>query len=178
MLVPAAGSLDGNASALFERLRAWRDSIAGAEDRPHYTVLADATLRAIASTCPTTDEALLAIPGIAETKLARYGADLRKIVSEHTGQGVDAPTSQTPPHLAVVEGRTYHEERVNEARELHARAFERWSDEEDALLRTLIEDGAIIDDIVRALERQPNAIRIRAERLGLADRLAEPAAAG
>jgi ATP-dependent DNA helicase RecQ len=168
MRVPAAGSLDGSASALFERLRTWRDTRASADDRPHYTVLADATLRAIAVALPQADEELLAIPGIADAKLARYGADLRAIVREHVASHGERPAGGSGQRTAGPEsGTTYHEERVAEARKLHPRAFERWSDEEDARVRALAGERRTLDEIAGILERQPNAVRIRAERLGL-----------
>jgi ATP-dependent DNA helicase RecQ len=190
MLVPSAGSMDGAASALFERLRAWRNERAKAEDRPHYTVLADATLRAIATATPQSDDELLAIPGIASAKLAQYGAALRALVAAHVAQHSDGSGLSLPDHaMAPVlplsprsergpggeAPRTFHEERLAEARKLHARAFERWSDDEDARLRGLIEDQRTLDDISRILERQPNAVRIRAERLGLTAQLVEGA---
>jgi ribonuclease D len=179
MLVPAAGSLDGNASSLFERLRAWRDALATAEQRPHYTVLADATLRAIAVTRPQSDDELLAIPGIAAAKLARYGAGLRALVSAHI-EGVDgAPSGGVPSHVAAADGgesaRSYHAERVAEARQLHPRAFERWTDAEDGRLRSLVGDRRSVNEIAGILQRQPNAVRLRADRLGLSAQLGEEA---
>ncbi len=167
-LVPTAGSLDGAAGALFERLREWRNERATAEGKPAYTVLADATLRAVAVALPQSDEELIAMPGIAAAKLAQYGADLRAIVGEHI-----ARYGATPPPAPDAAARTFHEERVAEARKLHPRAFERWSDEEDERLRGLITGGRTLDEIIGILERQPNAVRIRAERLGLIAQLDE-----
>ncbi len=172
-LVPAAGSLDGAASALFERLRAWRNERATAEGKPAYTVLADATLRAVAVAQPQSDDDLIAMPGIASAKLAQYGADLRTIVGEHIARQGAAPPRA--PAASDTGARTFHEERVAEARKLHPRAFERWSDDEDERLRGLIADGRTLDEIIGILERQPNAVRIRAERLDLLAQLDEGA---
>jgi len=168
-LVPAAGSLNGNASALFERLREWRNERATAEGKPAYAVLADATLRAVAVALPQSDDELIAMPGIASAKLAQYGADLRAIVGEHIARHGVTP----PPSAPDAGARTFHEERVAEARKLHPRAFERWSDDEDERLRGLITDGRTLDEIIGILERQPNAVRIRTERLGLTAQLDE-----
>jgi ATP-dependent DNA helicase RecQ len=163
MLVPAVGALNGPASALFERLRAWRDEMARKGDRPHYAVFADATLRAIAVALPQSDAELLAIPGIAEAKLASYGADVRALVKAH----LESPDSSLPDSSKAVDGRTapFHEERVAEARKLHPRAFERWTDAEDRRLRLLVESGTTVEEAARMLQRQPNAVRIRVERL-------------
>jgi hypothetical protein len=56
---------------------------------------------------------------------------------------------------------------VAEARRAHARAYERWTDDEDARLRRLIEAGGDIESIVAELQRQPNAVIMRAQRLSL-----------
>jgi ATP-dependent DNA helicase RecQ len=41
---------------------------------PAYTVLSDATLREMAATRPTSDEAMLAVNGVGEHKLRTFGA--------------------------------------------------------------------------------------------------------
>jgi ATP-dependent DNA helicase RecQ len=69
----AAVSLDGPATDLFERLRAWRAAAAKEQGVPAYVIFHDATLRQIATTGPTTLAQLSAISGVGETKLARYG---------------------------------------------------------------------------------------------------------
>ncbi len=173
-LVPSAGSMDGAASALFERLRSWREELAKKMYVPHYAILNDATLRAIAVSRPQSDEELLSTPGIGPAKLERHGEDLRRIVGE-------APTDGVPPDLAKVSAapaagaRSWHEERVAEARKLHPRAYEPWTDGEDERLRALAGERLTLDAISRALERQPNAVRIRADRLGLAEQIVEAA---
>ncbi len=60
--------------ALYERLRAWRLQRSTADSVPAFVVFTDATLIAIAEAVPTTDQALLAIPGVGKVKLDRYGA--------------------------------------------------------------------------------------------------------
>jgi ATP-dependent DNA helicase RecQ len=62
--------------ALFERLRAWRRETAAAASVPAYVVLADKTLRALATARPTAEADLAAVPGIGPAKLERYGAAL------------------------------------------------------------------------------------------------------
>jgi ATP-dependent DNA helicase RecQ len=59
---------------LFDRLRALRRQIADAESVPAYVVFSDAVLRDMARRVPRTDAELLAISGIGQAKLARYGA--------------------------------------------------------------------------------------------------------
>lgn len=49
----------------------------------------------------------------------------------------------------------------------HARAYERWTPEEDRHLHGLYESGKSINEIATTLERQPSAIRSRLRRAGL-----------
>jgi ribonuclease D len=170
--------MDGAASALFERLRAWREELAKKMNVPAYAILNDASLRAISVARPQSDDELMAIPGIGPAKLERHGADLRRIVGEAgPADGVPVMFAKDGEAASDSSARSWHEERVAEARKLHPRAYEPWTDDEDARLRALVEEGRTIDELSSALQRQPNAVRIRAERLGLVvvDAAAAPA---
>ncbi len=70
----AAADLTPDQAEIFERLRAWRAGEARAQGVPGYVVFGDATLAALAVHEPKTDEELLAISGIGQVKLERYGA--------------------------------------------------------------------------------------------------------
>ncbi|CAN5573859.1 DNA helicase RecQ [soil metagenome] len=65
--------LDAPGEALFEQLRAWRGETAKEAGLPAYVIFHDATLRQIASTCPTTTEQLSGISGLGAAKLEKYG---------------------------------------------------------------------------------------------------------
>ena len=56
---------------------------------------------------------------------------------------------------------------LDQVREDHRRAYEPWSQEEEAKLRNLFETGQSIMEIAALLERQPSAIRSRLIRIGL-----------
>ena len=71
---------------LFESLRAWRREKAKGADVPAFVVFNDATLREVAQLRPKTRSELLAIPGIGAVKADRFGDDLLRIVSEHSGR--------------------------------------------------------------------------------------------
>ena len=58
---------------LFERLRRLRKSLADAEGVPPYIVFSDATLRNMCVDLPRTEDELLAVSGVGEVKLQRYG---------------------------------------------------------------------------------------------------------
>ncbi len=73
-------ALGGADEALFERLRAWRSSIAKEHGVPPYVVFHDATLRAIAAAQPASLEALRGISGVGERKLENYGSAIVRLV--------------------------------------------------------------------------------------------------
>jgi ATP-dependent DNA helicase RecQ len=74
-------ALGGADEALFERLRAWRASVAKEHGVPPYVVFHDATLRAIAAARPGSLEALRGISGVGERKLENYGAAIVRIAA-------------------------------------------------------------------------------------------------
>lgn len=69
------------AAAAFERLRQWRLERSRADQVPAFVVFSDATLRELARRRPTTDEALLAVPGIGPAKLAAHGEALKPLLA-------------------------------------------------------------------------------------------------
>jgi DNA helicase-2/ATP-dependent DNA helicase PcrA len=67
--------------ALFESLREWRAGRAKELGQPAYCVFTDATLAAIAEQKPDTVARLVAIPGIGQAKLDKFGDDVLDLVS-------------------------------------------------------------------------------------------------
>jgi ATP-dependent DNA helicase RecQ len=88
----ATSALDeANSTGEFDRqllaaLQAWRaDAAREAQLPPHY-VVSNATLESIAQTRPDSSEALLAIKGIGEAKLRRYGRAILSLVGGDDGE--------------------------------------------------------------------------------------------
>ncbi|MFI5929946.1 ATP-dependent DNA helicase UvrD2 [Micromonospora sp. NPDC051543] len=71
---------------LHERLREWRQRVAGAQKVPAYVVFTDATLTALAERRPGRPEELIAIAGIGPRKLGLYGESVLALVA---GAAVD-----------------------------------------------------------------------------------------
>ncbi|MFI6270304.1 ATP-dependent DNA helicase UvrD2 [Micromonospora zamorensis] len=71
---------------LHERLREWRQRVAGAQKVPAYVIFTDATLIALAERRPERSEELIAIAGIGPRKLGLYGESVLALVG---GAGVD-----------------------------------------------------------------------------------------
>ncbi|MDO8347564.1 MAG: DNA helicase RecQ [Rugosibacter sp.] len=61
---------------LVAALRAWRSALARAQGVPAYVILHDRTLHELAARRPASHDALLAIPGIGQAKIERYGETL------------------------------------------------------------------------------------------------------
>ena len=64
-------------------------------------------------------------------------------------------------------GAKSYEDRMEEIRQAHPRAYEKWNAEEDDRLRQLFRTGATAKDIAHVLQRQPSAIRSRLAKLSL-----------
>ncbi|WP_174530918.1 HRDC domain-containing protein, partial [Micromonospora maritima] len=71
---------------LYERLREWRQRVAGAQKVPAYVVFTDATLTALAERKPARTEDLVAIAGIGPRKVGLYGDTVLALVA---GAAVD-----------------------------------------------------------------------------------------
>ncbi|WP_036567858.1 DNA helicase RecQ [Nocardia sp. BMG51109] len=81
----AAADLSPADADLFERLRAWRASVAKEQGVPAYVVFHDATLREIAARKPADLAQLGAISGIGENKRAKYGEGVLEVVTAGGG---------------------------------------------------------------------------------------------
>lgn len=81
----AREGLEGADLALFERLRAVRTDLAREAGVPPYVIFPDATLIALATERPETPDALLAIPGIGQSKRDRYGAAFLDAIGDFDG---------------------------------------------------------------------------------------------
>ena len=72
-LRPELGQLALADAGLFDRLRAWRATVAKEQKLPAYVIFHDATLRAIAARRPTTLDELGTISGVGQNKLGKFG---------------------------------------------------------------------------------------------------------
>ncbi len=77
-----AAELPPEAEPVFERLRAWRTSVAKELGMPPYVIFHDATLRLIAASPPSTLNELRQINGVGDTKLDKYGQAILDVLAE------------------------------------------------------------------------------------------------
>lgn len=59
--------------------------------------------------------------------------------------------------------------RLSQIKQRHPRAYERWTDDEDAQLRREVQRGAPVAEVAERLQRQPSAIRSRMAKLGVGE---------
>jgi ATP-dependent DNA helicase RecQ len=78
----AAASLEPAQQEVFERLRAWRTSVAREKQIAPYMVFSDATLVGIIELRPTGVEQLGGVSGVGAKKLAEYGEDVLGVLAE------------------------------------------------------------------------------------------------
>ncbi len=81
---------------LFEKLRALRTRLAREQGVPPYVVFGDATLMHMARNKPHDPEGLLAITGVGDHKLSRYGEDFLAAINEYCHRTIDPERTTTP----------------------------------------------------------------------------------
>ena len=69
---------------LFEALRECRKQLADENEVPPYVIFHDATLKQMAADKPQSDEALMEISGVGQTKLERYGSAFLDVIAQET----------------------------------------------------------------------------------------------
>ena len=79
---PTAAELPPEAEEVFERLRAWRTSVAKELGMPPYVIFHDSTLRLIAASPPSTLDELRQVNGVGATKLDKYGQAILAVLAE------------------------------------------------------------------------------------------------
>ena len=101
--------------------------------------------------------------------LLSEGRSVEEILREHPELTPDDVASAAADGLHALE--TYGQprvetraERVARQRLAHPRAYEPWTEEEDARLLLRWEEGARVAELARALGRQPGAVRARLEK--------------
>ncbi len=74
---------------LFAKLRKLRKSIADEDNIPPYVVFSDATLLEMAELLPVTASELLAVNGVGQRKLERFGVPFMTLIRDHLDSGDD-----------------------------------------------------------------------------------------
>ncbi|CAM3793976.1 DNA helicase RecQ [Rheinheimera salexigens] len=80
--------------ALFAKLRALRKHISARDDVAPFVVFSDATLIDMCQQLPTDNNSMLAVSGVGQTKLARYGADFIDEISDYLAEDNQPPVGK------------------------------------------------------------------------------------
>ena len=138
---------------LYRELKDWRAEEARKVNRPAYAVAPDKVLMDIADAMPTDSKALLAIKGMGEAKVGRFGADILRIVAEWFEKGARPEAREHQPESPAMrpDTRQLTVEAFRRLRSAEAVAKERGlarSTIVGHLLDTMEETGLGIDDIM------------------------------
>ena len=159
-----SGAVAAGDRALFEKLRAKRLELAKAANVPPYVIFHDKTLVEMAARCPRSVAELAGIPGVGEAKLARYGQAFLEVINAHDVRaGEDIRANDAPPPSTL--SSSAHDERLQTIKQGHARAYEKWTQDEDAELLSLYAAGTPLSQLATHFRRQPSAIRSRLAKL-------------
>ena len=123
-----------------------------------WEICSNDVLLGVINALPRSTSDLRAVDDMTPQQIERFGAEIVAVVSRYLDE---APSSAD-------DTRSDHERRLAELREKHPRAYEPWSDEEDARLMQLVDAGTDVKEIATTLERQRTAITSRIEKLRLA----------
>ena len=157
LAAPAPGTPDYD-RVLFDKLRGLRNRIAKRRNLPPYVIFSDVTLQQMSHCIPQSRENLSRMSGVGSVKLKELGGEFLAAIRSHAREhGLE---DRTPPSSRGGGGR-------GPAGEKHARAYERWSLEDDEELRRKHATGSSVSDLAAHFGRRPSAIRSRLKKLGL-----------
>ena len=149
---------------LFNKLKEVRKRIADEHHWPAYVVLSDKSLHHLAIEMPTTLVAFGNTFGIGEHKRDSFGAEFIDVIKEYAPTKEVLPFDEMATIAPVTEKSLSYMERQ---KQLHAKAYAPWTDEDDNWLKQLVKDGHPIKDIASFMERNNGAIKSRMKKLGI-----------
>ena len=176
---PATAAAGPYNEELFDQLRDLRKELAAEQGVPPYVIFTDRTLHEMARFFPATETEMLQLTGVGEKRAAQYSQRFAEAIQSFHEAHPDAePLASIPAQAELQTASTqpaHTPTYVEEARQKHARAYAKWSDEEDESLRRAWtgladspeSDAAKIRAIADDFDRKPGAIRSRLKKLQL-----------
>lgn len=104
---------------------------------------------------------------VAVLSLIAEGHSYSQIVESHPDITYRDIFKAAEEALQLLENPSDYHQRMEQIKAKHPRAYERWSDEEEAQLTTMWGRGTSLAQLAIEFERQPSAIRSRIAKLGL-----------
>jgi ATP-dependent DNA helicase RecQ len=168
-LLPTA---EGTSSGLREpellaRLRIIRKELADQSNVPAFVIFSDRTLREMAASLPQSEQELLAVNGVGEVKLAKYGAILLEAIRSYSKSrgmaiGATAPATSSKPIIRPVTRRRFHEV---------GKLFAAGQDVDDIARRYEVTRATVVQNLQRFFK---SGGQLEPERVLAASRLSEP----
>lgn len=153
-------------ASLFERLRLLRKEIADENHWPAYIVMTDKSLHDLACEKPTTLVQFGNTFGIGQHKRDSYGERFLTVIKEHLTQN-NQPLSKESASGIIESKDTTGLSYMERQKQLHAKAYAPWTEEDDQLLIQHYEEGKSIKDLMEIFARNSGAIKSRIRKLGL-----------
>ena len=157
-------STDPENTGLFQALKVLRLKIAQEERLPAYIILGDKSLHDLATRCPTTIDAFGDCFGIGDAKKEKSGERFVACIVDHLA--VVPPNNHPDPSIKKPEKVT-SESYISQQKQIHEKAYERWTLEDEHLLESLFQEGLRIKEIASKLGRNEGSIRSRLKKMGL-----------
>ncbi len=104
---------------------------------------------------------------VAVLSLIAEGHSYSQIVDGHTDISYLDIFNAAKEALLLNESDSDYQERMVKIKHRYPRAYERWTDEEDARMSAMHEQGRTVAEMAQQMERQPSAIRARLAKLAL-----------
>ena len=149
---------------LFEKLRQVRKRIAEENHWPAYVVMSDRSLHALAIERPTTLQAFGNVFGIGEHKRDTYGLEFVAIIREYASGREELPFPEAGIEKSPTSKPTSH---MEQQKQLHAKAYAPWTEEEDKRLTSYFTQGFSSEEIAKRMDRNEGGIVSRIKKLEL-----------
>lgn len=150
-------------SVLFEKLRELRQIIATENSWPPYIVFPDKTLHILAKVKPTTLNEFGDIFGVSEHKKEIFGNRFVELIRQYTSDVIMSESSIQSVNNNSSKPKSY----MAQQKEVHAKAYMPWREEDDEKLRQLYQEGKSTNELAEIFERNKGAIRSRIRKLEL-----------
>ena len=128
--------------------------------------MSDRSLHALAIERPTTLQAFGNVFGIGEHKRDTYGLEFLAVIREYASSREDLPFPEAGIDTNPTSKPISH---MEQQKQLHAKAYAPWTEEEDGKLRRYYSEGLSVSEIASKMERNNGSIRSRIKKLGLSD---------
>lgn len=88
--------------ALFDKLRAWRNTMAAEQNVPAYVIMHQSHLLAISDSLPTNIEELALVKGVGKLRAQKFGEDIIAIIAEHCNENNIVPSFSPSTQKAAI----------------------------------------------------------------------------